>query len=221
MPLPPPSPLPLVTLEGHFVRLEPLALTHVPALLGAANGPRDTYGLTNVPSDEASMRAYVEEAMTRHTAGDALAFATIDLRGAVSAPRVVGSTRFGNAERWSWPFGHVAERPVGIDAVEIGWTWLTASAQRTAINSEAKLLMLGHAFEQWQIERMTLKTDARNMRSRNAIERIGGKLDGILRAHMPSYTGVRGDIRHTAFFSILRAEWPAAKARLQAFVAVR
>lgn len=210
------SALPLVTLQGRFVRLEPLSLEHLAGLASVVAGPRDTFGLTSVPADEASLREYIEYAMSRHAAGEALAFATIDRRSA--EPRIVGSTRFCNAERWSWPFGHVADRPASIDAIEIGWTWLAPSAQRTVLNSEAKLLMLGHAFEEWRVQRVTLKTDARNVRSRAAIERIGGKQDGLLRAATPAFTGTPGEIRDTAIFSILRAEWPGVKERLAAFV---
>ena len=223
------SALPPVTLQGRFVRLEPLSLAHLPGLLTVVTGPRETFGLTSVPRDEAALRAYIEDAISRHAAGEALPFATIDQRDEephaasghrppAAAARVVGSTRFCNAERWSWPFDHIPSRPASIDAIEIGWTWLAPSAQRTALNSEAKLLMLGHAFEAWHVERVTLKTDARNVRSRTAIERIGGKLDGVLRAHVPAYTGTPGEIRDTAIFSILRAEWPAVKERLEAFV---
>jgi RimJ/RimL family protein N-acetyltransferase len=126
---------------------------------------------------------------------------------------VVGSTRFFNVERWRWPPGHTAQRPPDRpDAVEIGWTWLAAAAQRTPINTEAKLLLLTHAFEAWGCHRVTLKTDSRNQRSRAAIERLGAKLDGIVRAHMPA---VDGPIRDTALYSIVAAEWPAIKARLQ------
>lgn len=210
------SALPAVTLQGRFVRLEPLSLAHLPGLVAAATGPRDTYGLTNVPPSEAEMRAYLGDAAARHAAGEALPFATIDLRG--EEPRVVGSTRFCNAERWSWPFGYVADRPAEIDAVEIGWTWLAHSAQRTVVNTEAKLLMLAHAFEAWRVRRVTLKTDARNARSRAAIERIGGKMDGVLRAHMPAFTGEAGEVRDTAIFSIVSSEWPGVKARLAGFV---
>ncbi|MFO0593467.1 MAG: GNAT family protein [Polyangiaceae bacterium] len=213
------SALPAAVLQGRFVRLEPLSLAHLPGLLAAANGARDTFGFTNVPAGEAEMRAYVEEGAARHAKGEALPFATIDLRH--GEPRVVGSTRFANAERWSWPFGFEADRPASIDAIEIGWTWLAPSAQRTAVNSEAKLLMLTHAFEAWRVLRVTLKTDARNARSRAAIERIGGKLDGVLRAHMPAFTGAAGEIRDTAIFSILRAEWPNVRERLEGFVAQR
>jgi RimJ/RimL family protein N-acetyltransferase len=205
------APLPIVTLTGRHVRLEPLAFDHLPGLLAAATGPRDTYGLTWVPPDEPAMRAYVKDAASMREAGEAVPFATIDIRDP-SRPRVVGSTRFATIERWSWRVGTPPHRPIGVDAAEIGWTWLAADAQRTAINTEAKLLMLGLAFDEWQLERVTLKTDARNFRSRNAIERIGGKLDGILRAHMPAYDGT---VRDTAFFSILRKEWNGARAALE------
>ena len=97
--------------------------------------------------------------------------------------------------------------------VEIGWTWLAAAAQRTPINTEAKLLMLTHAFETWRVHAVKLNTDARNARSRAAIERIGARFDGVLRAHRPASDG---GIRDTAAFSLLEAEWPAAKRHLLA-----
>jgi N-acetyltransferase len=182
-----------VILEGGEVRLEPLGLAHLEALVAAAAESRATYGLTHVPQDAAEMRAYIETAL----ATDCVPFAT------VWRERVVGSTRFGNIERWSG--GDT------IDAVEIGWTWLAASAQRGPVNTRAKILMLDHAFDVWHVRRVTLKTDARNARSRAAIERVGARLDGILRAHMPA---ADGGVRDSAVFSILAAEWPAARARL-------
>lgn len=212
----PMSALPAATLQGRFVRLEPLSPAHLSGLVAAATGPRDTFGLTSVPLNEAEMREYIEDAAARHAAGEALPFATIDRSG--GEPRVVGSTRFSNAERWSWPFGYAADRPAGIDAIEIGWTWLAPSAQRTVVNTEAKLLMLTHAFEVWRVRRVTLKTDARNTRSRAAIERIGGKLDGVLRAHMPAFTWEPGEVRDSAIYSILSAEWPGVKERLSGIV---
>jgi len=128
--------------------------------------------------------------------------------------RVVGSTRFGNIEFWPWPAGNPlqrgADRP---DVVEIGWTWLAAGAQRTAVNTEAKLLMLTHAFETWRVHGVRLQTDARNERSRNAILRIGARFDGVVRVSRVASDGI---IRDTAVFSITEAEWPEARARLQA-----
>jgi RimJ/RimL family protein N-acetyltransferase len=199
-----------VTLEGRFVRLEPLTMVHAPGLLAAAAGPRDTYRLTFVPADEAETRAYVETALAEQEAGRSLPFATVDRARGV----VVGSTRFLNIEFWPWPPGNAnqrgGDRP---DVVEIGATWLAAAAQRTPINSEAKLLMLAHAFDRWRVHRVSLMTDARNRRSRDAIMRLGARFDGVLRAARPASDGA---IRDTAAFSILEAEWPAIRTRLQA-----
>ncbi|MGH7385829.1 MAG: GNAT family N-acetyltransferase [Candidatus Rokuibacteriota bacterium] len=199
-----------VTLEGRWVRLEPLATAHAPGLLAAAAGPRDTYGFTLVPGSAAETAAYVETALGEQAEGRALPFATVDR----SSGQVVGSTRFFNIEFWPWPPHNAnqrgADRP---DVVEIGWTWLAASAQRTPINSEAKLLMLAHAFDRWRVHRVSLMTDARNQRSRNAIMRLGARFDGILRAARPASDGA---IRDTAAFSILEAEWPAIRTNLEA-----
>lgn len=199
-----------VTLEGRFVRLEPLTMAHVAGLLAAAAGPRETYGFTLVPQDEAGTRAYVEAALGEQEGQRALPFATVDRASGL----VVGSTRLFNIEFWPWPPGNVnqrgADRP---DVAEIGWTWLAASAQRTPINSEAKLLMLTHAFDRWRVHRVSLMTDARNLRSREAIMRLGARFDGILRAARPASDGT---IRDTAAFSILDSEWPAIRTRLHA-----
>lgn len=202
--------LPSVVLQGSHVRLEPLSLDHVSALITAGSGSRATFRLTTAPDGEEATRAYVEAALAARAAGTALPFATVSL----AEGRVVGSTRFGNIERWPWPKGHEAARADGApDATEIGWTWLAEEAQRTAINTEAKRLMLGHAFETWGVHRVTLKTDVRNARSRAAIERIGAHLDGILRAHMPA---ADGGLRDSAVYSILAAEWPAVRSHLDA-----
>jgi RimJ/RimL family protein N-acetyltransferase len=199
-----------VVLEGRYVRMEPLGRDHVPALLAAARGPRDTYAFTTVPDSEAAMTAYVEEALRMHADGRALPFATIDRKN----ERVVGSTRFGNVEFWAWPAGNPHQRGADVpDVVEIGWTWLAAGAQRSGVNTDAKLVMLTHAFETWRVHRVSLMTDARNMRSREAILRLGAKFDGVLRAQRMAVDGL---IRDTAAFSILDAEWPAVKAGLQA-----
>jgi RimJ/RimL family protein N-acetyltransferase len=201
-----------VVLAGVHVRLEPLTLAHVPALCRAGSGPRDTYAFTVVPADEASMRAWVEHALAEQAARRAMPFATVDATGTV-----VGSTRFGNIEFWTWPPGNVNQRGTQVpDVVEIGWTWLAASAQRTAVNTEAKLLMLTHAFETWRVHRVSLMTDARNTRSREAIARLGARADGVLRAQRPA---TDGSIRDSAAYSILEAEWPAVKARLRARLA--
>jgi N-acetyltransferase len=128
---------------------------------------------------------------------------------------VVGSTRLGNLERWTAP--GFTPRPQGfVDAAEIGWTWLAEKAQRTIINTKAKWLLLGLAFESWEVRRVTLKTDARNLRSRAGIERLGAHLDGVLRAHMPAADGGERD---SAVYSILASEWPGMRARLAGFLA--
>src|SRR3954463_9551827 len=198
--------LPQPTLQGSHVRLVPLSLDHLDDLVRIAAGPRETYRLTIVPDGAEAMRKYVETALALRDAGAAVPFATTRLGDG----RIVGSTRFAHFEYWAWPAGPRAP-PEPPDAVEIGWTWLAADAQKTAINTEAKLLMLGQAFEQWRVRRVNLRTDSRNLRSRAAIERLGAKLDGILRAHMPASDG---GVRDTASYSILTEEWPAAKERL-------
>ena len=198
-----------VVLAGRHVRLEPLTLGHVRALSAAASGPRETYALTTVPEDEPATLRYIEAALRDQEAGRSLPFATV----ARSTGRVVGSTRFLNVEFWTWPPGHARERGLDVPNVaEIGATWLAADAQRTPINTEAKLLMLTHAFEEWRVHRVSLMTDARNERSRNAILRVGARFDGVIRAQR---TAVDGTIRDTAAFSILESEWPTVKRQLQ------
>jgi RimJ/RimL family protein N-acetyltransferase len=198
-----------ITLEGHFVRLEPLSLEHVPALAAAAAGPRETFVHTLVPDGEDEARAFVENALAMQATGTAIPFATIDRL----SRRVVGSTRFFDMQFWDWSPGSAYQRGADLpDALEIGFTWLTPSAQRTGINTEAKLLMMTHAFEAWQVHRVRLVTDARNERSRRAIERLGMRFDGILRA---ARTAFDGGIRDSAYYSMLDSEWPAAKAALE------
>ena len=205
-----PSVVTPVTLEGRWVRLEPLGRAHAAGLLAAASGSRDTYGFTTVPATAGETAAYVDGALADQEAGRALPFATVDRPRGV----VVGCTRLFNIEFWPWPPGNPNQRGVERpDVVEIGWTWLTASAQRTPINTEAKLLMLTHAFDRWRVHRVSLMTDARNQRSRQAILRLGARFDGILRAARPASDGA---IRDTAAFSILEAEWPAVRANLEA-----
>lgn len=198
-----------VVLEGRHVRLEPLGVGHARDLLAAASGPRETYGFTTVPADEPSMVGYIEAALRDQQARRALPFATV----AKATGRVVGSTRFLNVEFWPWPPGNANQRGEDVpDVVEIGATWLAADAQRTPINTEAKLLMLTHAFETWRVHRVSFMTDARNERSRRAILRLGARFDGVLRAARPASGG---GIRDTAAFSILEDEWPAVKTQLQ------
>jgi RimJ/RimL family protein N-acetyltransferase len=197
-----------VTLEGRFVRLEPLTPAHAAPLLAAASGSRETYGLTLVPGSAAETAAYIETALAEERATRSLPFATVDR----ASGRVVGSTRFLNIEFWTWPAGNRHQRgPERPDVVEIGATWLAASAQRTPINTEAKLLMLTHAFEKLGCVRVELRTDRLNEQSRAAIQRIGAREEGTLRKHAITSTGrVRDDV----YYSILDEEWPDVKANL-------
>ena len=202
-----------VVLEGRHVRLEPLTLGHAEALSTAAGGPRETYALTTVPESEPATLRYIETALREQEAGRSVPFATV----ARSTGRVVGSTRFLNIEFWTWPPGHALQRGEDVpDVVEIGATWLAAAAQRTPINTEAKILMLTHAFEEWRVHRVSLMTDARNARSRKAIVRLGARFDGVVRAQR---IAVDGTIRDTAAFSILESEWPLVKRTLHSRLA--
>jgi RimJ/RimL family protein N-acetyltransferase len=210
------------TLEGGAIRLEPLSEAHIPGLVAAAAEDRSNYQWTYTPEGVEQMTDYVLDALDKVASGAHIAFATI-LKGGVGPgdpgdsgvriDRVVGATRFCEIAYWQWPPGASHQR-VGIpDVVDIGFTWLSGSAQRTSVNTEAKLLMMTHAFEVWQVHRVALQTDVRNKRSWAAIERIGGQLDGIMRADRP---GSDDTVRTSARFSILAAEWPQAKARLVA-----
>ncbi len=196
-----------VTLIGDRVRLDPMTMDDVPGLLAAATEDRSTYGFTSVPDTEGEMREYVDAALTEQDAGLALPFT-------VSTPdrRPVGATRFCDLDYWT-P-GPEAERTDGVPTVaEIGYTWYAASAQRTGLNVEAKLLLLTHAFDEWQVMRVTLKTDARNERSRTAIAKLGAHFDGVLRVHMRARPD--GGIRDTAHYSITADEWPQVRERLR------
>jgi RimJ/RimL family protein N-acetyltransferase len=203
-------------LEGEFVRLEPLSEEHIDALVVAASEDRSNYQWTYTPEGRGQMTDYVADALEKVAAGAHVAFATVRKsggRGGADGDRVVGATRFCEMASWQWPPGASHQRQGVPDVVDIGFTWLARSAQRTPVNTEAKLLMMGHAFEGWEVHRVALQTDVRNARSRAAIERIGGQLDGILRADRP---GADDTVRTSARFSILAAEWPVTKARLTA-----
>lgn len=195
-----------LTLTGRHVRLEPLRLEHAPALLAAADASRATYAFIQVPGDLAGMHAAVMTLLAEQERGEALPFAVRDAEGAL-----VGTTRFLSIEHWSWSGPPPEPVPAGPDAVEIGGTWYAERVQRTAVNTEAKLLLCTHAFEHWRVRRVSWKTDARNERSRAAILRLGAHFDGILRAHRPA---AHGGVRDSAFYSLLASEWPAAKREL-------
>jgi RimJ/RimL family protein N-acetyltransferase len=201
-----------LVLKGTHVRLEPLEYHHVDGLVAAAAADPSLYQWSPVPQGKRAATLYVDTAVAWREAGNAVPFAIVRMRDGA----VIGSTRFWNLERWSWP--EYRPRHVGhlIDGCEIGYTWLTRSAIQTAANTEAKLLMLTHAFEEWRTLRVCLHTDARNVRSAAAIERIGGKFEGILRAHRiaADYTP-----RNSMRFSIVEDEWPAVKRQLSQLMA--
>ena len=198
-------------LSGRHVRLEPLSHHHVAGLVAASVVDPSLYHWSPVPQGEAEVKAYIDAALAWRDAGTAVSFATVRVEDGV----VIGSTRFWNIERWAWPAGHARYGRPGPDVCEIGYTWLTRSAIRTAANSEAKPLMLTHAFEAWRVLRVCFHTDVRNERSRAALERIGGKFEGILRAHRMAADYVPRD---SVGYSIVEAEWPAVKERLRRLV---
>jgi RimJ/RimL family protein N-acetyltransferase len=173
-------------------------------LSAAAAADPSLYRWSSVPQGKIEVSNYVETALAWRDVGSAVPFAIVR----VDSGGVIGSTRFWNLERWSWPQGHLRQTGDVIDACEIGYTWLTRSAIRTAANTEAKLLMLTLAFETWQVLGVCFHTDARNQRSRAALERIGGRFEGILRAHRMA---TDHKARDSARYSIVTAEWPAVK----------
>jgi RimJ/RimL family protein N-acetyltransferase len=196
------------TLRGTHVRLEPLDPRHIDGLVDASVVDSSLYQWSPVPQTKAEAITYVGTALAWRDAGTAVPFAIVRADDGV----VIGSTRFFLLEHWAWPPGHPQHRRRTPDACEIGYTWLARSAIRSAANTESKLLMLTHAFETWQVFRVCLHTDVRNQRSRAAIERIGGKFEGILRAHRMAADFIPRD---SARYSIVAAEWPEVKRRLR------
>lgn len=194
-------------LEGKHVRLEPLARRHIDGLIAASAGEISLYQWSPVPQGRAEAAQYIDTALAWKQAGTAVPFAIVQTDNAI----VIGSTRFWNLERWAWPQGHPSHGRSAPDACEIGYTWFTRSAVRTAANTEAKLLMLTHAFESWQVLHVCFHTDARNLRSRAALERIGGKFEGLLRSHRMAADFIPRD---SVRYSIIAAEWPAVKTNL-------
>lgn len=197
----------MIDLQGKHVRLEPLELRHADGLAAASGGERELYRWSPVPQGKAEASRYVETALEWRDAGTAVPFAIVRSNDNV----VIGSTRFWNLERWAWPEGHPSHGRREPDACEIGYTWFSQSAIRTAANTEAKLLMLTHAFEVWRVLRVCFHTDARNARSRAALERIGAQFEGVLRAHRMAADYIPRD---SARFSVIASEWPSVKERL-------
>ncbi len=185
-----------VTLDGNIVRLEPLSLAHHTDLCEVGLD-QDLWNITmtliRTPSE---MKSYIEEAIRFREQGTALPFAIVEK----ASGKAIGSTRFGNIDRTN-------------KHVEIGWTWVAKKWQRTAVNTEAKLLLLTHAFETLGCIRVEFKTDSLNRQSRNALLRIGAKEEGIFRNHM---IAPGGRIRHSVYFSIIDSEWADVKKQLHA-----
>ena len=183
-----------VTLERAGLRLEPLALSHAAGLAAAAaDGQLWQLRVTSVPEPE-NTRAYIETALQMHAAGQRLAFAAID----TATGRVLGSTSYHDI------LGAVRR-------LEIGYTWYAKSVQRTHVNTTAKLLMMGHAFDTLGCRIVGWRTDNFNFASQRAIERLGAKKDGVLRGHALRRDGT---IRDTVMYSMRSGEWPEAKAQL-------
>ncbi|HEX5410868.1 MAG TPA: GNAT family protein [Terriglobia bacterium] len=188
-----------IILEGRSVRLEPLSISHHAELCEIGLDFELWHWTTTNVRTPAEMRAYIEKALAERTRGTSLPFATIDQ----TSGKVIGSTRYLNIDGSNL-------------RVEIGATWIGKNWQRTAVNTEAKYLMLRHAFETLGCIRVEFKTDSLNQRSREAILRLGAKEEGILRNHMLTWTG---RIRHTVYFSIIDSEWPQVKTRLEGMMA--
>ncbi|MFJ1736326.1 GNAT family N-acetyltransferase [Streptomyces sp. NPDC088254] len=194
-------------LEGALVRLEPLEHRHADDLAVAAEENRGTYAYTWVPrADEVG--DYVDAQLARAATGRLAPYAQISL----ATGRAVGATSYWEPRSWL-----DEDR---LDAVEIGFTWLAGSAQGTGVNAEAKFLLFRHAFEEWGVSRVDLKSDARNSRSRAAIESVGARFEGVLRNWSRSWApGEDGRLRDTAVFSITAEEWPERRVRLEERVA--
>lgn len=186
-----------VTLEGSVVRLEPIRRDHADLFWEVAKSDLEDifrwipYSMKTTED----FRVLIDKAFAEQDRGESVVFATVERRSG----RVIGSTRFMNIDRTN-------------RRVEIGSTWIAPAWQRTAVNTEAKYLMLRHAFEVWGCMRVELKTDALNQKSRHAILRIGAKEEGTLRRHLVTWTG---RVRDTVYFSILDSEWLEVKAKLE------
>jgi RimJ/RimL family protein N-acetyltransferase len=187
-----------VTLEGRRVRLDPLRRAHLAGLAQVGLDEELWRWIPTPVRTAEEMTAYIETAIQEQERGVSLPFAILEK----ATGRAIGSTRYGNIERTH-------------HRVEIGWTWVARNWQRTAVNTEAKYLLLRHAFETLGCMRVELKTDSLNERSRAAILRIGAREEGLFRNHMITSSG---RIRHTVYFSIVESEWPAVKTRLESIL---
>ena len=196
--------------------LEPLTIDHVPDLVEAASQDRSTFGFTAVPDGIEEMLNYVQNLLGSHKVGQDVPFVQRRVNADGTLGEVVGCTRFMNI---CFPLGRTVNGVLVPDEIEIGGTWLAKSAQRTSINTEAKLMLMTHAFDTWEVQRVAICTDERNEQSRRAIERIGGIFEGVLRSDRPSWVASeKGKLRNTAVYSVVSAEWPEVKSRLTSIV---
>jgi RimJ/RimL family protein N-acetyltransferase len=190
-------------LEGTLVRLEPLDHRHASDLAVAAEEDRDSYAFTWVPT-AAEVEHYIDAQLERAATGRLAPYAQV----LKSSGKAVGATAY-----WDPRFWPETEK---LSAIEVGFTWLGASAQGSGVNLESKLLLFTNAFENWGVVRLDLKTDARNSRSRAAIEHVGARLEGVLRNWSQSWApGEEGLLRDSAMYSIVAEEWPECRERLQ------
>jgi RimJ/RimL family protein N-acetyltransferase len=204
-----------MTLEGQLARLEPMSLLHVADLAAAAAEDRGSYGHTWVPDGLIEAERYVYSALEQQAAGRAL----VHVVRRTCDGRVVGTTRLWDLEVFTWPPPWppgLARGPEPSDTYkpsvgEIGSTWYAASAQRSGINVEVKLMQLTLAFDEWKAVRIAFKTDARNAQSRHALHRLGATFEGVRRAHVAANDGT---VRDSAYYSILRSEWPTVRQHL-------
>jgi N-acetyltransferase len=192
--IPPPMEIAPVTLEGRHILLEPLSFSHLDGLTAVGLDEELWRWIPTRVQSRAEMSEYIATALDEQKRGSSLPFATIEK----STGRPIGSSRYGAIDRTH-------------HRLEIGWTWIAPAWQRTAVNTEAKFLMLRHAFETLKCMRVELKTDSLNEKSRKAIARIGATEEGIFRNHIITWSG---RIRHTVYFSILDSEWPAIRLAL-------
>ncbi len=201
--------LPHPVLEGSLVRLEPLTHEHTSDLAAAVGRDRESFGWTWVPTPE-QVSEYIEAQRGRAGDGSLTPYAQI----AIETGRAVGATAYWNPRR------HPGTGE--LYAIEIGFTWLAAEAQGTGVNTEAKLLLFANAFDNWGVQRVDLKTDARNARSRAAIAAAGASFEGVLRSWSRSWApGEDGLLRDSAIFSVVAPEWPSVRARLRRRLAQR
>ncbi|MGB0111734.1 MAG: GNAT family protein [Ilumatobacteraceae bacterium] len=191
-------------LTGRHVVLDPTRSEFVDEIAAAASGERVTFGYTQVPDGVTETAAYVSGLLADAAAGRVAPF----VQRRASDGRIVGCTRYMSP---FWTLGRTDP-----DEIEIGGTWLNEAAQHTGINTEAKLLLLSHAFETWSVQRVAICTDARNAQSRRAIERLGASFEGVNRRHRRSTrAGEESSLRDTATYSITIDDWETVRLRLQ------